>query len=99
MIEGIILIVGSISIYIGYSLSSDKDIDFRNVESVINIQQPPPPEDDIIVNMCYNSECPICLDYVDEDVYILNCHHVYHERCIITWFQRSRQMTCPLCLQ
>ena len=93
MIDGFILIVGSISIFIGYTLSNVKCTRFRN-KPVDNV-----PPDDIIVNMCYNSECPICLDYVDEDIYILNCHHVYHEICIITWFQRSRQMACPLCLQ
>lgn len=49
----------------------------------------------------FNSECPICLDDIQgsENVYALNCDHVYHEKCIIQWFQRSRKLQCPLCLQ
>lgn len=61
-----------------------------------------PPSNDYEDSHNYNNECPICLDEFDNDgegVYILNCNHMFHEKCIMTWFQHSRKVQCPFCLQ
>lgn len=51
----------------------------------------------------FNNECAICLEDVmnsdNDEIYVLNCNHVYHEKCILEWFQKSKKFQCPLCLQ
>ncbi len=40
------------------------------------------------------NECCICLEYIDkEDLYILDCNHVFHSTCL----SQCRKLTCPLC--
>ena len=43
------------------------------------------------------TECAICLQEFENDneVYQLECHHIYHKSCLDQWF--SRQNSCPLC--
>lgn len=41
-----------------------------------------------------SNECTVCCD-VFEDPVTLTCGHVFCEKCVWEWFQRSRQ--CPLC--
>jgi hypothetical protein len=44
------------------------------------------------------SMCAICQDSIvqDEVVRKLNvCQHIFHDRCLITWFERNS--TCPMC--
>ena len=36
--------------------------------------------------------CPICLDYICDDLYETECKHKYHKKCIIKWINK-----CPLC--
>ena len=52
-------------------------------------------EDDIIVKkkLC----CPICLEEFKPNEYkrTLNCHHIYHKRCIDKWIKVNN--TCPVC--
>ena len=48
----------------------------------------------------YNSnkkQCPICLvDFNEGDINgKLPCKHIFHEKCIKTWFQDSN--SCPIC--
>lgn len=38
--------------------------------------------------------CPICFEEVGSGVQ-LKCRHMFHERCIHTWFERKT--TCPMC--
>ncbi|XP_023019525.2 E3 ubiquitin-protein ligase RNFT2 [Leptinotarsa decemlineata] len=38
--------------------------------------------------------CPICHDQYDSPV-SLQCHHIFCESCVTTWF--DREQTCPLC--
>tara|TARA_B100000745_G_C20114787_1_gene381599 strand:+ start:125 stop:469 length:345 start_codon:yes stop_codon:yes gene_type:complete len=41
-------------------------------------------------------DCCICYDIInDQEKEILNCNHIFHEKCIEKWFQRGHQ--CPLC--
>lgn len=45
-----------------------------------------------------DTECCVCLcEYDNNDVvHMLPCNHIFHRRCIVTWFQK--QPRCPLCL-
>ncbi len=40
-------------------------------------------------------ECPICYECTDQPLIKVKCNHVFHKRCVSTWFTRSR--SCPLC--
>ena len=40
-----------------------------------------------------DNECCICTE--DDDVIALPCAHVFHVRCIATWFKNG--LTCPMC--
>jgi len=44
-----------------------------------------------------NKKCPICTEDLlkGEEIYITDCKHYYHKKCIIKWFQNS--YNCPLC--
>ena len=48
-----------------------------------------------------NDECPICLEYLDGVIVILNCNHKYHQVCIEDWFNRTvatdNSLMCPEC--
>lgn len=58
-----------------------------------------------------NDDCMICLDtinlekhYIDYDIVFLECNHVYHYQCLLTWIIDSKQayrhkIKCPLCNQ
>ena len=42
-------------------------------------------------------ECVICLQDMEEgqELIMLPCSHIYHEKCILSWVERKRK--CPLC--
>ncbi|CCG82660.1 Putative uncharacterized protein [Taphrina deformans PYCC 5710] len=42
-------------------------------------------------------ECSICQDdYTEGEVLVdLDCHHVYHEECLLSWIKTNRM--CPIC--
>ena len=44
--------------------------------------------------------CAICLSPLkeDTDIYQLECNHTFHTDCIMTWFRKSNNGTCPCCL-
>ena len=43
--------------------------------------------------------CSICLSDLlhGEGVIKLNCNHIFHKDCIITWFKKDNDNGCPLC--
>lgn len=43
--------------------------------------------------------CPICRDVVSPSdlLYQLDCNHVFHHQCLLTWVGYRR--TCPICIQ
>lgn len=50
--------------------------------------------------------CPICFEKYDGDVFVLDCGHVFHEKCLCMYVKYRRQIikelrqlsyTCPLC--
>lgn len=47
--------------------------------------------------------CSICLDTCDteDSIYLthLPCKHIFHSKCIIPYFMKSRTTSCPLCRQ
>lgn len=49
------------------------------------------------LNVYNETVCSICLENFknDDNVRLLQCHHVYHDKCIKEWFERSSK--CPLC--
>ena len=54
----------------------------------------------IVVNKEFeNNECIICLEKMikNDHIKILECGHIYHNKCIIEWFNRVNE--CPLCFK
>jgi hypothetical protein len=42
------------------------------------------------------ADCPICLDEWDSKLVVkTHCGHTFHEPCVLTWLENSRQ--CPMC--
>ncbi|KAL9264984.1 E3 ubiquitin-protein ligase RING1-like-like protein [Drosera capensis] len=50
-----------------------------------------------MANMSHNEPCAICFEgFMDgDDLQGLQCCHVFHENCILKWFQLHH--TCPVC--
>ena len=48
-------------------------------------------------NIEYYESCTICLEDFDynEKILQLKCNHIYHEKCIKTWF--TKKSNCPNC--
>lgn len=48
-----------------------------------------------------SKDCPICCDKITKNqlAYKTPCNHVFHKKCIQTWFQKSTSFvpTCPMC--
>lgn len=47
-----------------------------------------------------NAECPICMELVDSDNFVLYCTHAFHKRCLYQWVNTSmtnNSFKCPLC--
>ena len=43
-----------------------------------------------------NSEiCPICIDIIEEDIYVTDCKHSFHLECLFEWTKNNT--TCPCC--
>ena len=40
-------------------------------------------------------ECSICFEDIKNEREVLNCNHVFHEKCIEKWFSINHH--CPLC--
>lgn len=40
--------------------------------------------------------CPICLDVLNNPVYLPNCEHVYCMECIQNWMTKNKTQTCPM---
>ena len=65
-----------------------------------NINKKKEINDHIILNKNFeNNECIICLDpmIINDKVHILNCGHMYHYDCINKWFNKKKEINCPLC--
>jgi hypothetical protein len=101
MIETFLLVIGVSTLLVGITITnigcSERELYKKKAPS--QIQVPPSLSIDDIVFEVQN-ECAICLDEVNmNDIYILSCNHVYHEQCILKWFETSKKTQCPLCLQ
>ncbi len=42
-----------------------------------------------------NNIFTICMENIDDDVYTVNCGHIYHTECISEWAKKNN--SCPLC--
>jgi hypothetical protein len=56
----------------------------------------------------HNTECIICMDSFDDPVpdgsvpqptYTSPCGHCFHQSCLVTWFNTSKNYKCPTCRQ
>jgi len=45
----------------------------------------------------HSYECPICLEFVDNDVMVTKCYHVFHFDCLRVCLQTDKN--CPMCRQ
>ena len=48
------------------------------------------------------SDCSICQDAVDAKTtgrVEMTCAHVFHFKCLASWFSKKKESTCPLCRQ
>ncbi|XP_074861179.1 E3 ubiquitin-protein ligase TRAIP isoform X2 [Carettochelys insculpta] len=45
------------------------------------------------------AHCTICSDFFDShrDVAAIHCGHVFHQQCLIQWFDTAPNRTCPQC--
>lgn len=43
--------------------------------------------------------CPICLEYMGDDIYETFCGHLFHKDCVKTWFNKVGRVECPACRQ
>lgn len=48
--------------------------------------------------MKYQKTCTICLEGV-EIGRVINCQHIFHEHCLMYWFIKNNEQTCPTCRQ
>lgn len=42
-----------------------------------------------------NEQCPICIEYMVDNVCKVKCNHKYHRICIMPWLEINN--TCPVC--
>jgi len=50
----------------------------------------------ICLDKTENLICSICLDKLEEKVVFLECFHMFHNDCILKWYN-SENKSCPLC--
>lgn len=60
--------------------------------------------DSILINIDYDKitekECSVCLDDFDNTKQIcqlVQCTHLFHKNCIISWYNISNKLSCPFC--
>jgi len=44
-----------------------------------------------------NNDCPICLEVINQDVFITTCIHRFHNKCFTEYVQKSSNHRCPIC--
>ena len=46
----------------------------------------------------YNKECIICFEKLGvDDIALLDCGHLYHNKCIEEWYISNKKSTCCIC--
>lgn len=41
--------------------------------------------------------CTVCFDVVESGFALVPCAHIYHQDCIVKWFDTKRAPLCPIC--
>ena len=52
--------------------------------------------------MAHHMDCSICLDSVDAKTtgrVETTCGHVFHFKCLTSWFSKQAESSCPMCRQ
>ena len=49
-----------------------------------------------------DTECPICYQCINNDIYKTKCNHLFHKSCLNLWFSRQEKdnsfnFSCPYC--
>lgn len=45
-----------------------------------------------------NQDCSICVEPLNDNIAIkLKCNHIFHQKCLQEWLQKSKNKDCPLC--
>ena len=54
---------------------------------------------EILLSNDSDNECSICLDKFlkKEKIIQLDCNHIFHKKCIMEWFSKNENNSCPLC--
>jgi len=43
------------------------------------------------------NQCSVCLDEIEHGVAMKHCGHIFHQKCLSSWFSQSSRLVCPMC--
>lgn len=72
--------------------SDDENLNLNNLNNVNNLNN--------LVNnkIINNQECSICVEPLNDNIAIkLKCNHIFHQKCLKEWLNKSKNKDCPLC--
>mmetsp|Transcript_17734 Transcript_17734/g.26426 ORF Transcript_17734/g.26426 Transcript_17734/m.26426 type:complete len:173 (-) Transcript_17734:417-935(-) len=78
------------------------DVDDDNIQ--IRLPQSVTSNENVRPARLVSASCAICLCQYEEGNVVVwsskeECHHVFHQDCILTWLLKKREPLCPCCRQ